>query len=204
MRTRRPIEEKLVDLAEGRLKPAERDSVAARAAGDPRLARELAVQLELQRILSESLDVAPPADLTTDVLRAIHQDRARRARAFRLPNWFEQSLVLAGAGGLASLVAIVGRSPQAAPGALLGDLAVGTGEAADLFTRGIVLAADSATRFEWVPGVVQTLTRAGWSAFGPSAEHLVIGTLGLTVIGIAAFAFRRGRRGGLRHASLFA
>ena len=200
-------EDRLSELLDGRLGPEEAQALEGRVAHRPELAHDLAVWREIVALLDTPLDVEPPADLTSGILAAVRLDREQRAKLLRLPVRLEQAFVLAGAAVLAVFAAALVRAVQApAGGALLGDAAVGAGNAVGILQTAAVTAVGSVIQLDWTLRLLQTLAGAGRTALDSSATVLVVTSLvAMGITGIAAYVLTRGtRRGGLGHASLLA
>lgn len=199
---------RLHDLADGTLPPREARELRDALDRSPELRREFREVQALHALLSHSLDRDPPADLTVRILAAVREDRARRARILRLPGWAENALVLSGAGALAAVVA-VGRAVGAnwaAP--WLGRLSVGAAEAVEVAKVAAIDTQGSVQHMDWTIRLVTTLTQAGWTVVGSSADVLLTGAaLLLSLAGVTAWALARHDRlgkEGVGHAHLLA
>jgi hypothetical protein len=203
----RPPEERLQDLLDGLLSPSEEAELRARLGRDPALARDLAARQAVHDLLSAPLDVRAPEGLTARILTAVREDRIRRARLIRLPERVEQALVLAGAAGLAAVVAGVVRTLDQGPSTpLVGRVAVGAGQAIGYLTGLLTDAISSFLQLDWLVRLVPTLGEAAWTAFDSSAGALgLVPLFALGATGVVALILLRAsrRERGLDHVSLF-
>lgn len=200
MSPRRTHLDRLHDLLDGRLTPAEEAELARARREDPALEREYRELAHLTSLLDQSLDVDPPADLLPSVLRAVRAQQAVAARR-RLPARAEQMLVGAGACGLAALVAL-GRffAPEVIGGAVV--------EGARGFGLAKTAVMDLA-QWDWTIRLLGTLGRAAGTVLGSSAGPLLgisLAALGVaTVLGLVlVHGVRSSRSGGLGHAHVLA
>ncbi|GJM45571.1 MAG: hypothetical protein DHS20C21_24130 [Gemmatimonadota bacterium] len=199
---------RLHDLLDGSLSRSEEAALRESLQQDDRLRAELRELEAVRDLLSRSLDLEEPADLRVGILAAVRADRARRARMFRLPGWFENALVLSGAATLAGLVTF-GRAlggDWAAP--WLGRLSVGAVEALGLAKTAAVGTQGSLAQMDWVVGVLRTLSNAGWTVVGSSSDVILVGAIVAALLaGSCWMLLRHGRRGlsgGMGHAHLLA
>jgi hypothetical protein len=205
----RERDERIQELLDGLLGPAEEACVRALVEADPAWARDHRSAQAVHELLGTPLDLAPPADLAPSILKAITADRARRAFRFRLPEPVENVLAVAGAAGLA-LAVLVGTRTVGAGG--LGWLGRGIVAATDGFVSfldQIGAVAISAAHLDWMARLLATLSEAGRTVVVTSAEPLA----GLALLGVLtslalAVALRRtgpaSREGGWIHARLLA
>jgi len=206
MKVRRFDASRLQDHLDGLLTPAEEAELHKALETRPDLRRQ-ARELEIvTTLLRTPLDVDPPAELVPRVLAAVQAERLAARRALP-PAWsrrLERVLVVAGASGLAAVVA-ASRSawPTAAEG--VGVLAVEGARAFGLFKT----AAIDLAQWDWVLRLLLTLGRASGTVLDTSAGPLL-------ALSLSAFAFtavagaallrggRRLRPGGLGHVHVLA
>lgn len=201
MSPRRNDIDRLHDLLDGRLTPAEEAEFARARREDPALEREYRELAAVASLLDQSLDVDPPADLLPSVLRAVRAERAAAAPRRRMPAWAEHLLVGAGACALAAVVAagrVVG--PEMIGGAVV--------EGARGFGLAKTAVMDLA-QWDWTLRLLVTLGRAAGTVLGSSAGPLLgISLAALTVATVFGFVMLHGvrsaRSGGLGHAHVLA
>jgi anti-sigma factor RsiW len=205
----RERDERIQELLDGLLGPAEEACVRALVEQDPEWKRDHRDALLVRELLDTPLDVAPPAELAPSILKAVTTDRVRQAFRFRLPAPLENGLALAGAAGLA-LAVLVGTRTVDADG--LGWLGRGIVAATDgllAFLDQLGTLAVSVGHLEWLARVLTTLSQAGGTVLATWAEPLaglaLIG--GATTVALAVALKRTGsgpQRGGWSHAHLVA
>lgn len=205
----RDREERIQELLDGLLAPAEESAVRALVGSDPEWGRSHREALAVRMLLDTSIDREPPADLAPAVLKAVTTDRVRQAFRFRLPSRVENSLVLAATAALAA--AVVGLTRLLGTG----DLGwIGRGIVAT--TNGLVAVVDraaefsaSVAHFDWIARLLATLSEAARTVLATSAEPLLGLVLfgGLTTVALAVALRKTGRgsrEGGWSHAHLLA
>lgn len=200
MSPRRNDIERLHDLLDGRLSPAEEAELARARREDPALERECRELAAVASLLNQSLDVDPPADLLPSVLRAVRAERAEAA-VRRMPAWAEHLLVGTGACALAAVVAagrVVG--PEVIGGAVV--------EGARGFGLAKTAVMDLA-QWDWTLRLLGTLGRAAGTVLGSSAGPLLgislAALVAATVLGfVMLHGGRSARSGGLGHAHVLA
>lgn len=205
----RERDERIHELLDGLLGPAEEACVRALVEQDPEWARDHREAQALHALLGTSLDLAPPADLAPSILKAVTTERARRAFRFRLPARVENALALAGAAGLALAVLLGTRALDADGLGWLGrGIVAATGGLVSFLDQVGTLAAQ-ATHLHWMARLLATLSEAGRTVLATSAEPLaglaLIG--GVTTVALAVALRRTGRgprQGGWSHAHLLA
>lgn len=171
--------ERIQELLDGLLRPAEEACVRALVESDPDWARDHRQAQVVRALLGEPLDVDPPVDLAPSVLKAVTTDRVRRAFRFRLPSRVENALALAGAAALA--MAVFGGTRTIGAGSLdwlVRGVVVSTNWLVAFVDRVAELAA-SFRHLDWVGRLVSTLSEAARTVLATSAEPL----LGLTLLG---------------------
>jgi hypothetical protein len=205
----RERDERIHELLDGMLGPAEEACVRALVERDPDWARGHRDALAVRALLGSPLDLDPPADLAPSILKAVTTDRIRRRLRFRLPARVENVLVAAGAAGLA-LAVLVGTRTVGADG--LGWLGRGIVAGTDglvAFLNQVGTLAAQAGHLGWMAGLLATLSDAGRAVLATSAEPITALALvgGTTTIALAVALRRTGRgprRGGWSHAHLLA
>ncbi|MFN8179111.1 MAG: hypothetical protein U0167_14370 [bacterium] len=203
MSPRRTDPERIQDLLDGLLTPAEEAELRALLAERTDLARELKEMTAVVSLLDTPLDVAPPPDLVARVLAATRAEAPRRAWR-RLPARIENSLVLAGAVGLAGLVAAFGRAagPSGAEWIARGIVA-----STRLFSFVKVAVVDLA-EWDWAIRLLQTLGRASATVGTSALPLLSLSLVALAITALLGVTWLRGTRslrtGGFGHAHLLA
>jgi anti-sigma factor RsiW len=205
----RERDERIHELLDGLLGPAEEACVRALVAQDPEWARRHREALAVRAVLGVSLDVDPPADLAPSILKAVTTDRVRRTFRFRLPARVENVLVAAGAAGLALAVLVGIRTVGSGGLGWLGRGIVAATDALVTFVNQVGTVAAQAAHLGWIAGLLATLSDAGRTVLATSVEPLVALALigGTTTIALAVALRRAGRgpqRGGWSHAHLLA
>lgn len=207
--TARDRSERIQELLDGLLGPAEETCVRSLVETDPDWARDLREARAVHALLGTSLDVDPPVSLAPAVMKAVTADRARRAFGLHLPSRVENALVLAGTAGLAVAVLTATRLlGSGVLGWLAGVIVAATDGLVASLDRLAELAA-SATHFDWIARLVATLSEAARTVLATSAEPLLLLTLlGASTTLALAVALRRSgrasREGGWGHAHLLA
>ena len=200
MSPRRTETERLHDLLDGLLPPAEEAELRRTLLESPALASELESLAAVTSLLDTSLDVDPPADLLPSVLRAVRAEQAAPAPK-RLPGWLENLLVGVGAFAVAAVVAA---------GRVVGPEWIG--RAVVEGARGFGLAKTAALdliQWDWTLRLLGTLGRASGTVLGSSAGALLgLALVALVVSALFGFVLLRGgrvfRAGGLGHAHVLA
>ena len=169
-----PIPSRLHDLLDGVLSPEAEAALRAELETDRDLAGQYARAEALHALLSEPLDVDPPADLTVGILAAVRGESSRRFSLFRLPAWVENTLVLGGAAGVAGVLTVVRMTGAGWAAPWIARLTVGAAEAVEVATTAAVDTQGSVRQMDWALRLVETLTGAGWKALGSSADLLAV------------------------------
>ncbi len=195
---------RLHDLLDGSLSGAEEVALRESLQRDGRLQAEYREIFAVHILLNSPLDLEVPVDLRDGILEAVRADRARRSRVFRLPSWAENTLILGGAAALAGFVA-AGRAlgaDWAAP--WLGRLSVGAVEALGVAKTAAVGTHGSLVQMDWAVHLLRTLSGAGWTVLGSSADVLVgLGVVSVLLAGAGGWVLLRNARGlreGMGHA----
>lgn len=205
MSPRRSDPERIQDLLDGLLSPAEEAELRRTLEHRPELAREHREMAAVLNLLGMSLDVEPPAHLVARTMAAVAADRAQIRSHHRLPARIENAFVLAGAAGLAGLVVAIARAAGPSGAEWVGQAVVASTR---IFSLTKSAALDLA-ELDWTLRLLETLGRASATALGSSAAPLLalfVAALGLiAVLGVAWLrASRSLRSGGFGHAHLLA
>lgn len=205
MSPRRSDPERIQDLLDGLLSPAEEAELRGALEQRPELAREHREMAAVLNLLDTSLDVEPPADLRARTMAAVAADRAQVRSHRRLPARIENAFVFAGAAGLAAAVVALARSAGPSGAEWIGQAVVASTR---IFSLTKSAALDLA-EWDWALRLLETLGRALATALSYSAVPLLslsVVALGLTaVLGVAWLrASRSLRSGGFGHAHLLA
>jgi hypothetical protein len=195
---------RLQDLLDGLLPEDLAKELVQELESDPETRLDFRWMQAVHSLLSEPLDVDPPADLETSILAAV-RDRRRQATsrwALRLPRWAENSLVLTGATGLAAVIGVGRLAGVDWAASWLGRATVGLADAVSFAAQLVV----GTRELDWTLRLASTLSQAGWTVLGSSAEPLLIVSLISVTLGLlTAWGFSRGTRilkGGPYHAHL--
>lgn len=202
MSPRRSDSERIQDLLDGLLSPAEEAALRRDLLVRPDLAAELREMSAALALLNTSLDVASPPDLLPQILAATHA-QAPRAR-FRLPERIENVLVLAGAAGLAGVAAVAVRTagPSGAEW-----IARGVVAATRLVSLVKVAVVDLA-EWDWAVRLLETLGRASATVGASALPLLSLSLVTLAITALFGVMWLRGsrslRNGGFGHAHMLA
>jgi anti-sigma factor RsiW len=194
---------RLQDLLDGLLPENLAAEVHQELETDPDLNREFRWMQAVHSLLSEPLDVDPPANLESSILGALQARRLQPARwSLRLPRWAENSLVLAGATGLAMIIGVgrIAGADWAAP--WVGRATVGVADAVSFAAQMVV----GTRELDWALRLVSTFSQAGWTILGSSTDALLlVGVISTAMALLTAWGLTRGTRllkGGTFHAHL--
>jgi hypothetical protein len=165
--SRPPGTDRIQDLLDGLLSPAEEAELRRHVAADPELGRRHRQLSSVWALLDTPLDVAEPPGLEARILAAVQRDRERARRALPVPGWMENVLVVAGAAGLAGLVA-VGRLTGPTPPEWVARCVVEGLRAFELLKTAVV----DLARWDWTLRLLGTLVRASATAIESSAAPL--------------------------------
>jgi anti-sigma factor RsiW len=199
--------DRIHDLIDGLLPPAEERRIRERIAADPEWAQRYREAVVLHTLLGESLDVAPPADLAASVLKSVTTDTARRAFRLPIPASLEKALVVVGSAALAGLVILAPAALQAGAGGWLGRLVVTGANGLTAAVETLVAGVAGMAHWDWVMRLAATLSEAARTVLASSAGPLlVLGLVAALLATTAAWLLVRSERGirggGLGHAHL--
>ncbi len=204
MSPRRTDSERLQDLLDGVLPPAEEAALRRDLESREDLRRELRDLSAVMAVLGTPLDVEPPRELVPGILAAVRAERPRTATAILPTGRLQRALVLAGATVLAVAVAL-GRIAGPPAAEWVGRFVV---EGARGFGLVKTAAVDLA-HWDWTLRLLATLGRASGTVLGSSAEPLlVLSLVALAITTVFGAVLLRGSRlfrtGGLGHAHVLA
>jgi len=202
MSPKRSDSERIQDLLDGFLSPAEEADLRSALRRKPDLAVELREMTAAFALLKTPLDVNPPPDLLPRILAAT---RAAAPRAkFRLPERIENALVLAGSLGLAGLVAVLVRAAGPSGAEWIARLVVASTRLVSVAKVAVIDLAE----WDWTIRLVETLGRASATVGASALPLLSISILTLAITALFGVLWLRGNRslrnGGFGHAHMLA
>jgi anti-sigma factor RsiW len=203
MSPRRTDLERIQDLLDGLLSPAEEAEVRQVLEQRADLARELKEMTAVVSLLNTPLDVAPPPDLVARVLAATRAEAPQRAWR-RLPARIENALVLAGSVGLAGVVAALGQAAGPSGAEWIARLVIASTRLFSFAKVAVVGLAE----WDWAVRLLETLGRASATVGSSALPLLSLSLVALAITALLGVTWLRGTRslrsGGFGHAHLLA